>query len=331
MTSLREICRHPALCRVTLLIAMTAPAALASGAGEHPALPQYQRVSGVTGNLNSIGSDTLNNLMTLWSEAFRTIYPNVVIGVEGKGSLTAPPALIQGTAQIGPMSREMRAAEIDSFESRYGYKPLRIPVAIDALALFVHKDNPLPGLTLEQVDSCFSSTFRRGGPALHTWGGLGLTGGWAMRNISLFGRNSASGTYGFFKDRALAGGDYRDNVKEQPGSSAVVQAIATNPDALGYSGIGYRTSGVRPVPLIDDRSGRPVYPTYPECLSGEYPLARFLFVYINKPPAQSVDKLTLEFLRYVLSESGQTLVVRDGYFPLPASVVEETLRRLQDR
>src|SRR5712692_9349380 len=220
-----------------------------------PALKPYEKVSGVSGNLNSVGSDTLNNLMTLWAEGFRAIYPNVNIQIEGKG-------------QLGPMSRAMKAAEIDAFEKKYGYKPTEIKVAIDALAVFVHKDNPIKGLTMDQIDSIFSSTNKRGGKPINTWGELGLTGGWANRPLSLNGRNSASGTYGFFKEHVLKNGDYRSTVKEQPGSSSVVQGIASDLGGIGYSGIGYRTSGVKALALADISGGVTHDPTLENALSG---------------------------------------------------------------
>jgi phosphate transport system substrate-binding protein len=294
-----------------------------------PELPTYERVGGVSGNLNSIGSDTLNNLMTLWAEGFRAIYPNVNIQIEGKGSSTAPPALIEGTAQLGPMSRPMKSKELDEFEKKYGYKPTEIKVSIDALAVFVHKDNPIVGLTLAQVDSLFSSTYKRGGKPGSTWGDVGLTGAWANRPISLFGRNSASGTYGFFKEHALAGGDYSDRVKEQPGSSSVVQGVASDLSGVGYSGIGYMTSGVKALSLSNDVGGTLYEPSLENCLSGDYPLARFLYVYVNKKPNDPLDKLTLEFIKFVLSKAGQQIVVKDGYYPLPASVAKEMLGELQ--
>ncbi len=288
-----------------------------------PAIKPYTGVSGVTGNLNSIGSDTLNNLMTLWAEGFRAIYPNVNIQIEGKGSSTAPPALIEGTAQLAPMSRAMKGSEIDAFEKKYGYKPLEIKVSIDALAVYVHKDNPLKSLNLQQVDSIFSSTNRLGGTPITTWGQVGLTGEFANRAISLFGRNSASGTYGFFKDVALGKGDYSTRVKEQPGSSAVVQGVASDIYAMGYSGIGYKTSGVKVLDLAL-KPGDTAYEANPEnCLSGDYPLARFLFIYVNKDPNKPMDKLTKEFLKFVLAKQGQEVVVKDGYFPMPAELCEE--------
>ena len=290
------------------------------------ALPAYKAVSGVSGDLNSIGSDSLNNLMTLWAEGFKKAYPNVNIQIEGKGSSTAPPALIEGTAQLGPMSRPMKAEEIDGFEKKYGYKPTEVRVAIDALAVFAHKDNPLKGVTMKQVDSMFSKTRKKGGDDLSDWGQLGLDA-WKGRAISLFGRNSASGTYGFFQEHALAKGDFKATVKEQPGSSAVVQGIGADPYAIGYSGIGYKTSGVRALPIAG-ADGKFEEANYTNALSGDYPLARFLVIYVNKKPAAALDPLTFEFLKFVLSKGGQMIVEKDGYYPLPAEVASEVLDSL---
>lgn len=291
-----------------------------------PALPAYKAVSGVSGNLSSMGSDTLNNLMTLWAEGFKKAYPNVNIQIEGKGSSTAPPALIEGTAQFGPMSRPMKAEEIDAFEKKYGYKPTEVKVAIDALAVFAHKDNPLKGLSMKQVDGLFSKTRKKGGEDLSEWGQLGLDA-WKGRAISLFGRNSASGTYGFFQEHALAKGDFKATVKEQPGSSAVVQGIGADPYAIGYSGIGYKTSNVRALPISVD-GGEFFEATYDNALSGDYPLARFLLVYVNKKPGQALDPLTLEFVKFILTKEGQSIVEKDGYFPVPAEVATEVIESL---
>lgn len=286
-------------------------------------LPTYEPVAGVSGTLNSIGSDTLNNMMALWAEGFRAIYPNVQIQIEGKGSSTAPPALIEGTSQLGPMSREMKSSEIDAFEAKYGYKPTIVGTGIDALAVFVNKDNPIEDMTLEQIDAVFSSTYKRGGTPIERWGQLGVEGQLADTPISLYGRNSASGTYGFFKSVALQKGDFSPRVKEQPGSSSVVQGIASDLAGAGYSGIGYKTSGVKAI-MIEGNE-----PTEENCINGEYPLARTLFVYVNKAPNQPLDKLTYEFLRFVLSKQGQEVVAKDGYYPLPAAVAADILASLQ--
>lgn len=290
----------------------------------------YAKVSGVSGNLNSIGSDTMNNLMTYWAEGFNRVYPNVKIQIEGKGSTTAPPALISGTAQIAPMSRAMKPTEIDAFEKKYGYKPTVIRTALDALAIYINKDNPLKGLSLPQVDAIFSKT-RKGKykEDIKTWGQLGLTGEWSTRPMSLYGRNSASGTYGYFKEHALYKGDFKDSVKEQPGSASVVQGVTEDRYAIGYSGIGYKTSGIRTVPL-SFKEGEPYKEAEMEnVMNGSYPLARFLYVYINKKPGQPLDPLVREFVKFILSRGGQEVVVKDGYIPIPASVVKEELKKLE--
>ncbi len=295
-----------------------------------PNLPEYTPVSGISGNLNSIGSDTLNNLMLLWGEAFREMYPNVNIQVQGAGSSTAPAALIDATAQIGPMSRPMTGAEIDRFEARFGYAPTAVRVGIDALAVFVHRDNPIAGLNLQQIDAIFSSTYRLGGSPIRTWGDVGLTGDWADRPISLYGRNAVSGTYGVFKNIALGGGDFDDDrYQEQPGSSTVVQSITADRYGIGYSGIGYATSGVRFINVGPGDSPSFFEPTPANALDGNYPLARFLMVYVNKNPRESMDRLTYEFVRFINSRQGQEIVVRDGFFPLPATVAEETMNAIR--
>ena len=288
--------------------------------------PRYDRVEGVTGSIKSIGSDTMNNLMTLWSEGFRHMYSNVMPEIEGKGSSTAPPALISGTAQFGPMSRPMKSKEIDDFEKEYGYKPTALRTAIDMLGVYVHKDNPIQSLTLQQVDAIFSKTRKGGHPDdIRTWGDVGLTGEWANKPISLYGRNSASGTYGYFQDNALFKGDFKASVKEQPGSSAVVQAVANDKYAIGYSGIGYKTEDVRAVALA--HAGVPAVEATPEnAYGGEYPLARFLYVYVNYKPGSKLDPLRREFLRYVYSRQGQSDVIKDGYYPVTGDIAKNDLR-----
>ncbi|QGX40877.1 PstS family phosphate ABC transporter substrate-binding protein [Permianibacter aggregans] len=286
-----------------------------------PALPTYQKVSGVSGNLSSIGSDTLNNLMTFWAEAFRKEYPNVNVQIEGKGSSTAPPALTEATATFGPMSRAMKANEIAAFEAKHGYKPTKIAVAIDALAVFVHKDNPIKGLSMQQVDAIFSKNRKCGADkGIDTWGDAGVSGNLAKEKITMYGRNSVSGTYGYFKEEALCKGDFKDTVAEQPGSASVVQSIAGSLNAIGYSGIGYKTSGVRALPLSDKDFSGYVEASPENAIEGKYPLSRFLYVYVNKKPNQPLAPLEAEFIKMVMSKQGQEIVVKDGYIPLPASV-----------
>lgn len=286
----------------------------------------YEKSSGVSGNLNSVGSDTLANLMTLWAELFKRFHPSVNIQIQAAGSSTAPPALTEGTSNLGPMSRKMKSNEIEAFEAKFGYKPTPVPVAIDALAVYVHKDNPVSGLSIPQVDAIFSATRKCGYPSdIVKWDDLGIDGEWADRAVQLYGRNSVSGTYGYFKKKALCKGDFKDSVNEQPGSASVVQGVTKSLNGIGYSGIGYRTSGVRAVPLSKEQDGELIEATPANAVSGAYPLGRFLYVYVNKHPNQPLAPLERAFMKMVLSKEGQQVVIKDGYIPLPAKVVEKQL------
>ncbi len=292
-------------------------------------LPDYEKSMGVDGNLSSVGSDTLANLMTLWAEAFKRYYPNVNIQIQAAGSSTAPPALTEGTSNLGPMSRQMKKSELEAFERKYGYQPTPIRVAVDALAVYVNKDNPLDGLTIAQVDAIFSST-RKCGHAenITTWGQVGLKDEWTNKPMQLFGRNSVSGTYGYFKKHALCRGDFKTHVNEQPGSASVVQSVTASFNGIGYSGIGYRTSGVK-ILAIAKKPPTFVTVTPESAASGKYPLARFLYIYVNKKPNQPLSPLEREFFTMVLSKQGQEVVLKDGYVALPKSVLEKELDKLQ--
>jgi phosphate transport system substrate-binding protein len=295
-----------------------------------PALKAYKKVDGISGNLNSVGSDTLNNLMTLWAEAFKKQYPNVNIQIEGKGSSTAPPALTAGSSQLGPMSREMKGGEISAFEKKYNYKPTQLRVALDALAVYVHKDCPLDELTMEQVDAIFSKSRKRGlKDDITTWDQIGVTGAWAGKPISLYGRNSASGTYGFYKEVALKNGDFKDTVKEQPGSASVVMGVAGDKFAMGYSGCGYIISSVKMLRLAP-KAGQPAVPgTKENVYSESYPLWRFLYVYVNRAPGKELSPLLREFSTLLLTKEGQEVVVKDGFYPLPAAVAEAEIGKIR--
>jgi phosphate transport system substrate-binding protein len=293
-----------------------------------PNLPTYTRVSGVSGNFSSVGSDTLANLMTLWAEEFKRNYPNVNIQIQAAGSSTAPPALTEGTSNLAPMSRMMKDNELQAFEARYGYKPTPVPVAIDALAVFVNKDNPVKGMLIADVDAIFSATRKCGGDAdITKWGQVGVTSALGGQDIQIYGRNSVSGTYGYFKEKALCKGDFKNSVNEQPGSASVVQSVATSLNGIGYSGIGYTTSSVRAIPL--SKKGTDYISATPaNAVNGTYPLSRFLYVYINKAPNKGLAPLEREFVKLVMSKVGQEVVVKDGYIPLPLAVVEKYLKTL---
>lgn len=287
-------------------------------------LPSYEPVAGVSGAVRSAGSDTMLNLMTGWAEAFRGFHPSVRPQVEGKGSSTGPPALLENQAEFAPMSREMEPSELDLFVDHFGYEPTELRVAVDCVAVFVHRDNPVASLTIDDVAKAFSID----GDEM-TWGDVGVTdAAWRDRPLSLYGRNSASGTYKFFKDQGLGGSDFKPTVKEQPGSSGVVRAIGTDVNGIGYSGIGYATPGVRAVPLTMDAGGDAAPPTFDAAMAGEYPLARFLYLYLNHDAREELGALREGFVRFIYSREGQEKVVQDGAYPVSAEVAREELGKL---
>ncbi len=291
-----------------------------------PKLPKYKSAAGLSGQIKSVGSDSMNSLMTQWTEKFKEYYKGVRTEVEGQGSSKAMPALIEGAASFGPMSRDAKSNEIADFEKKYGYKPVLLPTSIDLLAVYVHRDNPLESLSMEQVDSIFSGTRKLGGDAIDKWGQLGLTGDYENEAIAIFGRNAASGTYGFFKEKAMGNGDFRDRVNEQPGSTAVIASVGENRFAMGYSGIGYKTEAVKPIALSPKKGQPAVEPTEENAYNGKYPLGRYLYLAVNYKPTSKLEPLRKEFLKFIYSMEGQEIAVKDGYFPVDAKTAAKALK-----
>jgi phosphate transport system substrate-binding protein len=292
-------------------------------------LPAYSPVETLSGHLKSVGSDTLSQETEAWAKGFEKLYPYVKIEIEAAGSATAPSALLDGRAEFGPMSRPMTGEEIATFESKYGYRVSRFRVAVDALAVYVNKDNPIPCLTMPQLSGIFSSNIRtHGGGNITTWSQLGLTGEWARQPITLYSRNTLSGTYEYFRETALYGGDYKSTIKQEPGSEAVVEAVAADKFGIGYSGIGYKNEGVRAVPLASYYGGTCYEASAETAMSGKYPIARYLYLYLNKKPSQPLDPLRAEFVKYILSKDGQELTERGGFFPITNEIRDADLKRL---
>jgi phosphate transport system substrate-binding protein len=318
---------------VTMLgcwLAVLAPSANAEVLKVDKSLTKYKKISGISGNLNAVGSDTMINLMTLWAEGFKKVYPGVTVQVEGKGSATAPPALTEGSSQLGPMSREMKPKEMDDFEAKHGFKPTRFRVSVDGLAVYVNKDNPVKAMSLSQLDAIFGKQRKRGAAAnITTWDMVGLTGGYAGKPITMFGRNAASGTYGYFKEHTLDKGDYKDQVKEQPGSAAVVQGVSEDKYAIGYSGMGYLTSGVKMI-SISAKDGEEAFSTAPENVyAGKYPLSRFLNLYVAKDPQKGMEPIVKEFIKFIYSKEGQEVVIKDGFMPMLGKDAKDELAKIK--
>ncbi|WP_425503940.1 PstS family phosphate ABC transporter substrate-binding protein [Cerasicoccus frondis] len=295
----------------------------------YPSLPHYAPAQVVRGRLRSIGSDTMDGIVADWEADFHNYHEGIRVIHEGKGSSTAIPALVEGRSDFGPMSRAVKPAEKEKFEQKFGYAPTSMPVAIDALAVYVHPDNPIKdrGLSMSELDAIFSSTRRRGhGQDIKTWGDLGLTGAWANKPINVYSRNSASGTYGFFKDEVLNKGDYKSTNRELPGSEDVVRSVENDRYGIGYSGFGYKTPGVAVAPLAD--KGSPIAANETNAVNGTYPLARNLFLTFNNRPGSEPNALHAEFIRYVFSEQGQKKVSDNGYFPVSADTAQKQLASL---
>jgi phosphate transport system substrate-binding protein len=291
-----------------------------------PKLPSYKPVAGVSGQLKSVGSDTMNPLMLLWTEKFKEYYKGVRSEVEGQGSSKAMPALIEGSASFGPMSRDAKSNEIGDFEKKYGYKPLLLPTAIDLLAVYVHRDNPLDEISISELDSIFSSTRKSGGEPIDQWGQVGLTGEFESTPITIFGRNAASGTYGFFKEKVLGNGDFRNTVNEQPGSTAVIQSVGENRFAIGFSGVGFKTSSVKILSLAPKKGEPAMEATSDNAYNGKYPLARYLYLAVNHKPGSTMDPLRREFIRFIYSKEGQELVAKEGSLPVDSKTAAKALK-----
>jgi phosphate transport system substrate-binding protein len=312
----RDLAAIAVLC---LTVPLPCPVAAEVGAG----LPPYEPVAELQGKLLSVGSDTLGRLMTRWAEAFTRHHPRVGVEIHAAGSSTAPVALAQGAANLGPMSRPMDASERLAFENRRGHGPTAVRVALDGVALVVHGDNPVEGLTLPEVDAIFSVTRYCGrSRPVERWRELGVAGELGDRRPRAFGRTASSGTRGYFRERALCGGDYAPTVNERPGNGSVLQAVAASTSAIGYSSLAFRSARVRQVPVATER-GRPYVLPLPESVArGEYPLSRTLYVYFDKPPGGLPAAVVREFLLFALSREGQRIVERTGLVPLPSEVVE---------
>ena len=289
--------------------------------------PDYVKSQDAKGVIRSVGSSTVSGLINDWAAAFNTLHPGATVEVTGGGSSTATPALLSGTCDIAPMSRPMNDAELSQFKQKFGYEPTRIVVAIDALAVFVHKDNPIPSLSLAELDSIFSATRKRGGEPAETWGDLGLEGDWIDRPIHIYGFGDLTGGYALFRDLVLDGGDYNAAMRVQPGSSAIVNAVGAYREAIGFASQYFATARTRMVPL-EDEGGVPRDPTEAACLDGSYPLARRLFVYVNKRRGEPLSPEVAEFLRYALSRQGQSAAADAGMFAVPGDLAKEQIEAL---
>jgi phosphate transport system substrate-binding protein len=285
-----------------------------------PEMAEYQPSTNIAGVVRAVGSSTLSNLLFRWSTEFYRLYSSVELQITGGGSETAVPALIEGHADLGPMSRPMSESEVERFRAKFGYPPTRLTVAVDAIAVYVNKHNPLTRISFRELDAIFSDTRKRGSSAIRTWGQLGLTGEWAGRFILLKGPSSAHGLYGVFRSLVLTGGDYRLDMRPGPVASSIVQAVAAEDGAIGFASHFLAAARTKTLAVARDEGGPYVLPIVENAVDGSYPLARNLFIYLNRPPGTPLAPALREFLRFICSEQGQEIAARDGNFPLNADL-----------
>jgi phosphate transport system substrate-binding protein len=288
----------------------------------------YQPTAKASGLVAIAGSDTMRPIIDAWAGDLQRRHDGLKFRIQSAGSETGLAALLEHRAQVAAMTRRMTAAEIADFVKEYGYEPAEVPVAVDALAVFVHKDNPIAGLSLDELDSIFCNQRRRGLPyAADEWGLVGLTDEWFTEPIRPYGRNGSSGTSQFFREEVCKGGTFRSHFVRAAGSAAVILDIERDRLGIGFSAIGYKTSGVRAVPLAAVKGGRYVEPTFESALDGSYPLRRNLYLYLDQNPKAPPSPSLTELVRFALSAQGQHIVVDQGYFPLPISDITRLLRK----
>jgi len=291
------------------------------------ALPTYIPVVGLKGKIISIGASTATNLVAHLAVDFRRMYPDVTLQVSASALSLGPTALLKDQADLVPMSRPLTPEEVQSFTRKYGYPPTEIKAAIDGLAIYVQKKNPVPGLTLTQLDGIFSQAQRRGGTSIETWGQVGLTGEWAGLQIALYGYGPEDGAHQIFRHQVLHDEPFRLALRVEGGGSSIVQGVAADPGAVGFASIFFDCKGVRGVPLAG-ADGRFYAPTKENIRSLNYPLVRAHYIYVNKPPRQPFGGAAGEFLRFLLSREGQQIVEAGGNISLDAAMVNEGRRSL---
>ncbi|MDR4461106.1 MAG: PstS family phosphate ABC transporter substrate-binding protein [Nitrospirales bacterium] len=281
-------------------------------------IPHYSSQRGVSGKIKIIGSTTMDPILKKWKDQLEKVQPHLDITLDTEGSNIGFESLMSGKTHIAAMSRPLKNEEIKEFTKRVGYPPTSVPVAVDAFAVFVHKDNPLDQITFQQLDAVFSSERRRGAQeSLDHWGQLGLSGTWEHASILAQIRDSNSGTGQFFREFVLLGGKDKETSVIQPGAASVVHAVMNDPYAIGYSGIGYRTDSVKPLRVAGEQGEPFIEPTFETASNGSYPLRRVLYLYVNHPSQAKDSPLLSEVVKFAVSQEGQQVVAQSGFFPLP--------------
>lgn len=299
-----------------LLWAATAQAQVALD----PNLPVYRPVSSLKGDLKLVGSNTMSHVASVWADSFRQFYPEVKITIDINGSREAVSSVKNGTAHMGLLSRGISPSEVADFQQGFGHEPKVLTPCLERIAIYVHKDNPIRGLTLKQVDAIFSSSCKRGETApIRTWGQLGFPGDWKNQPVIAIGRSTDTGSQLFFQEAVLLGGEFRADLQDQPDNLGLTRAISSDPRGVGFAGISYDTPEIRAVPLGVQAEGPFVAVDSAEADAGQYPLVRPLQLVVKHDPAKPLPAIEQEFLKYVFSRLGQEDVIKAGFQTIPSA------------
>lgn len=313
-----------------------------------PSIPSWQPGELTTvpeEEFNLVGADVMDEITLGWVKLFRQAYPRLSVTMEARASGSGGPALTEGRAHAAPVGRELLPLEEKAFVDKFGYKPLAIRVATGSVSslgktassvILVSRDNPISGLTLAQLDAIYSKTRNRGFKDVKTWGDLGLGGEWANLPIHLYGLKHPNGIEWYFKQVVMLGGDYKDHIQFVKGEgfthafTVAAHDMAKNKGGLTYALLANVTPDVRVVPLAENAGEPFVAPTVKNVASHAYPLSRYVYIFVNRPPGKALEPKTKQFLRLVLSREGQQVVADEGvYIPLNADVVRQELAKLE--
>jgi phosphate transport system substrate-binding protein len=313
------------------------------------ALRSYAAEARLKGSVRGAGSPVAGMLLQVMSDPFRQFQPDVRVELTLGGTSTGPPALLSGAAQMALMGRRYTDAETSAFRAKFRYPPVEVAIATDAVAVFVHRDNPIESLTIEQLRDVFSQRRRADGARLDHWSELNSATIVTTRPaasgtrttthpsprrpppagpIALYGIAADGGESTLFREAILGDEPLSASMRVQLTQSSAVQGIAADASGIGYAAFLYSCRGVRAVPLVSPADGRAYACTAADCRSGRYPLARSLYVYLNKPPSKPLDRPMHEFLRFVLSRDGQRVAVAAGGFPLSPDAANDALEKI---
>lgn len=295
--------------------------------------------------LNIVGADVMDEITLGWVKLMRQAYPRLSVTMEARASGSGAPGLISGQGMLAPVGRELLPAEEKAFVDKFGYKPFSVRVATGsagslgktaASIIMVDKNNPVQCLSLPELDAIYSTSDKLGHAPIRTWGDLGLKGEWASRPIHLYGLKSPNGIEWFFKQRVMQGGDYRTDIQFTKGRgfthafNVAAEDMAQHPGGLTYALLANVTPNVKVVPLSETDGGRCYLPTVKNVYAHAYPLSRYVYIFVNRPPGKPLEPKVKEFLKLVLSKQGQDVVAKEGvYIPLQTSVVKEELDKLE--